>query len=148
MQIRISIQHEDFNLEDEIDAMRDTSKGIGAIVTFTGVVRAEDDLESLTLEHYPAMTESEIARCIEEAQLRWPLLAATVIHRIGKLSAGERIVLVAVASSHRKAAFEACEFIMDYLKNRAPFWKEEQRNGKTSWVEHRHSDDQAAKRWR
>jgi molybdopterin synthase catalytic subunit len=94
------------------------------------------------------MTEREIARCTAEAEKRWPLLGATVIHRVGKLVPGERIVLVAVASSHRKAAFEACEFLMDYLKTRAPFWKEEQHGGEARWVEHRHGDEDAAKRWR
>ncbi|MGA9795054.1 MAG: molybdenum cofactor biosynthesis protein MoaE [Rhizomicrobium sp.] len=147
MQTRISIQREAFNLDAEVEALGRASGNIGAIATFVGFVRGEDGLDSLTLEHYPAMTEREIARCVAEAQQRWPLLGATVIHRVGKLIAGERIVLVAVAASHRKAAFEACEFLMDYLKTRAPFWKQEQRGGRTQWVQHRHSDDDAAKRW-
>ena len=105
-------------------------------------------VQSLTLEHYAGMTEREIARCTAEAESRWPLLGVTVIHRVGKLIPGERIVLVAVASAHRKAAFEACEFLMDYLKTRAPFWKEEQRSGEARWVEHHASDEEAAKRWR
>jgi molybdopterin synthase catalytic subunit len=148
MHTRIAIQREDFSLDAEIEALKRASGDIGAIATFMGFVRGEDGLESLTLEHYPAMTEREIARCVSESENRWPLLGVTIIHRVGKLVAGERIVLVAVASSHRKAAFEACEFLMDYLKIRAPFWKEEQRGGETRWVEHRHSDADAAKRWR
>jgi molybdopterin synthase catalytic subunit len=111
-------------------------------------VRGDDDLQSLTLEHYPGMTEREIASHVEEAAKRWPLLGATVIHRVGTLKPGERIVLVVTASSHRGAAFEACEFLMDYLKTRAPFWKREDRDGKSAWVEARASDDEAAKRWR
>jgi molybdopterin synthase catalytic subunit len=148
MQARISIQREDFGLDTEIEDLKRASGNVGAIATFTGHVRGENGLDSLTLEHYPAMTEREIARCVSEAENRWPLLGVTIVHRVGKLVAGERIVLVAVASSHRKAAFEACEFLMDYLKIRAPFWKEEQRGGETRWVEHRHSDADAAKRWR
>jgi molybdopterin synthase catalytic subunit len=148
MQPRISIQREDFSFDTEIEALKRASANTGAIVTFTGYVRGEDGLDTLTLEHYPGMTEREIACAVAEAEKRWPLLGATIIHRVGKLIPGERIVLVAVASSHRKAAFEACEFLMDYLKTRAPFWKEEQRGGETHWVEHRHSDEDAAKRWR
>lgn len=146
MQTRISIQREPFDLEAEVEAL--TRSNAGAAVTFTGFVRDDDGVRSLTLEHYPGMTEREIAGCVAEAEVRWPLLGATIIHRVGKLIPGERIVLVAVASTHRRAAFEACEFLMDYLKTRAPFWKEEQRGGETQWVEHRHSDEDAAKRWR
>jgi molybdopterin synthase catalytic subunit len=148
MQPRISIQREDFSFDVEIEALKRASGITGAVVTFTGYVRGEDGLETLTLEHYPLMTEREIARAVTEAEKRWSLLGATIIHRVGKLIPGERIVLVAVASSHRKAAFEACEFLMDYLKTRAPFWKEEQRGPETRWVEHRDSDAKAAKRWR
>lgn len=147
MRPRISILYEDFNFDIEIEALKRASGNAGAVVTFTGYVRGEDGLEALTLEHYPAMTEREIARTVAEAQSRWTLLGTTIIHRVGKLSPGERIVLVAVASSHRKASFEACEFLMDYLKTRAPFWKEEKRGSETRWVEHRHSDTEAAKRW-
>lgn len=144
--MRISIQREAFDLEAEVGAL--THGNAGAVVTFTGFVRTDDGVQSLTLEHYPGMTEREIARCVAEAESRWPLLGVTIIHRVGKLIPGERIVLVAVASPHRRAAFEACEFLMDYLKTRAPFWKEEQRSGDNRWVEHRHSDEEAAKRWR
>jgi molybdopterin synthase catalytic subunit len=148
MQTRISIQREDFSLDAEIGELKRAGENIGAIATFTGLVRGEDGLNSLTLEHYPAMTEREIARCVAEAGKRWPLLSTTVIHRVGKLVPGERIVLVAVASPHRKAAFEACEFLIDYLKTRAPFWKEEQRGREAHWIEAKASDDEFAKRWR
>jgi molybdopterin synthase catalytic subunit len=148
MRTRISIQREDFGFDTEIEALKRASGNIGAVVTFTGYVRGDDGLDSLTLEHYPVMTEREIASAAAEAERCWPLLGATIIHRVGKLIPGERIVLVAVASSHRKAAFEACEFLMDYLKTRPPFWKEEQRGSDVRWVEHRHSDEEAAKRWR
>ncbi|HWA29693.1 MAG TPA: molybdenum cofactor biosynthesis protein MoaE [Rhizomicrobium sp.] len=143
--ITIRIQHEDFDIGAEVGRLN--AENTGAVATFTGMVRKDGDLASLTLEHYPQMTEREIARIAGEAQSRWPLLGITIIHRVGKLLPGDRIVLVAVAASHRGAAFQACEFLMDYLKTRAPFWKEEASGGTTSWVEHRHADDQAAKRW-
>lgn len=110
-------------------------------------MRKENDLSALTLEHYPHMTEAEIARLVADAGSRWPLAGVTVVHRVGALKPGERIVLVAVASEHRHAAFAACEFLMDYLKTHAPFWKEETRGAEHHWVEHRVSDDEAAKRW-
>ena len=120
----------------------------GAVASFTGHVRKEGDLSTLTLEHYPHMTEAEIARLAAEAAQRWPLdRRSPCIHRVGSLKPGDRIVLVAVASQHRQAAFPACEFLMDYLKTHAPFWKEEARSGERHWVEHRDSDDDAAKRW-
>src|SRR5262249_33319214 len=124
------------------------AEGVGAVATFTGFVRGDDGLTALCLEHYPGMTEREIGRIAEEAKKRWPLSGLTILHRVGRLTVGERIVLVAVAASHRGAAFAACEFLMDYLKTRAPFWKEEERDGKTSWVEAKASDDSAAERWR
>lgn len=144
--ITIRIQHEDFDVGSEIVKLN--AENTGAVVTFTGMVRREGDLTALTLEHYPAMTEREIACIVEDAQKRWPLLDITIIHRIGRLVPGDRIVLVAVTASHRTAAFQGCEFLMDYLKTRAPFWKQEERGGKTSWVEAKHSDDRAAERWR
>ncbi|HUO93789.1 MAG TPA: molybdenum cofactor biosynthesis protein MoaE [Rhizomicrobium sp.] len=143
----IRIQAGVFDVNAEIAALTKDAANVGAVVTFTGHVRGDDGLSSLTLEHYPHMTEREIARCIGEAEQRWPLLGATVIHRIGKLMRGEPIVLVAVAATHRQAAFAAAEFLMDYLKTRAPFWKEEDRGGAKRWVEHRESDAQRAKRW-
>jgi molybdopterin synthase catalytic subunit len=147
MTVRISIQTEDFDIAAESEALAKGRDDVGAIVLFSGLVRADDGLTSLTLEHYPGMTEREIARHVEEAKTRRPLLGVTVIHRIGKLAPGDRIVLVAVASAHRAAAFEAANFLMDYLKTRAPFWKLEERGGGTQWVDARETDDQAAKRW-
>ena len=105
------------------------------------------DLTALTLEHYPAMTEREIARHVVDAERRWPLLGVAIIHRVGRLVPGDRIVFVGVASSHRHAAFEACEFLMDYLKIHAPFWKLEERAGGTRWVDAKPADQQAARRW-
>ncbi|HEY4276386.1 MAG TPA: molybdenum cofactor biosynthesis protein MoaE [Rhizomicrobium sp.] len=146
MQSRIRIQTEDFDLNAEVAALT-TDGEAGAVASFTGHVRKEGNLSTLTLEHYPHMTEAEITRLVEEAGKRWALTGVTVIHRVGSLKPGDRIVLVAVASGHRQAAFQACEFLMDYLKTHAPFWKEEARNGERHWVEHRASDDDAAKRW-
>jgi molybdopterin synthase catalytic subunit len=143
----IRIQTNAFDVSAEIAALTRANKEIGAVVTFSGHVRADDGLTALTLEHYPGMTEREIARHIDEAETRWPLLGVTVIHRVGTLAPGEPIVLVATASSHRQAAFAVAEFLMDYLKTRAPFWKEEARDGTTQWVEGKASDADRAKRW-
>ena len=148
MKPHIRIQQEDFDLNDEIDALTDGRTDIGGVASFVGVVRGDDDLQSLTLEHYPGMTEREIASHVDEATKRWPLMGVTIIHRVGTLKPGERIVLVVTASSHRGAAFEACEFLMDYVKTRAPFWKREDRGGESAWVAARASDDEAAKRWK
>jgi len=142
----IRVQPEDFDTAAEI-ARLNASTDIGAVATFTGHVRADDGLIALTLEHYPAMTEREIARHVAEAERRWPLLGITIIHRVGRLIPGDRIVFVGVASSHRHAAFEACEFLMDYLKIHAPFWKQEARAGGTRWVEAKSTDEKAATRW-
>ncbi len=120
--------------------------GIGAVATFTGICR-DDGIVAMTLEHYPGMAETEIARHVEEARTRWPLLGVAVIHRHGRLTPGENIVLVVTASSHREAAFAAAEFLMDYLKTRAPFWKKEERAGSAGWVEARQIDAAAAERW-
>jgi molybdopterin synthase catalytic subunit len=124
---------------------------IGAIVTFTGVVRSENDgagVAGMTLEHYPGMTEAELARVEAEAGQRWPLQASLILHRVGNLEPGDNIVLVVTASAHRQAAFEAAAFLMDYLKTRAPFWKKERTGeGEERWVDARDSDDAAAKRW-
>ncbi len=147
MSVNIHIQAEDFDVSDEIEAL--TSEATGAVASFVGLVRGGDGLTALTLEHYPGMTEREIGRIAEQARARWTLInGITVIHRVGRLAVGERIVLVAVASAHRASAFEACEFLMDYLKTRAPFWKQEERGGDAAWVEPRASDDAAAERWR
>lgn len=144
--ITIRIQSEDFDVGVEIAKIN--AAGTGAVATFTGFVRPDDALTALTLEHYPQMTEREIARIAEDAQMRWPLLGITILHRIGRLVPGEQIVLVAVAAQHRAAAFQACEFLMDYLKTKAPFWKQEERAGAVTWVAERASDTDAAGRWR
>ena len=147
MAARISIQHEDFDVAAESERLAAARADIGAVVTFSGLVRGGEGLTALTLEHYPGMTEREIARHVAEAESRWPLLGVSVIHRIGRLEPGDRIVLVVTASAHRAAAFEAADFLMDYLKTRAPFWKLEERAGKSEWVEAKRADDTAAKRW-
>lgn len=146
MQTRIAVQAAMFDLNAEIAALADGAAG--AVASFTGHVRRDGDLSSLTLEHYPAMTEVEIARMAEAAGSRWPLTGVTVIHRIGKLTPGEAIVLVAVAAPHRAEAFAACEFLVDYLKSEAPFWKEEERDSGRNWVATRDADAAAAARWR
>lgn len=146
MQAKIRIQAEAFDLSTEVAALADGTAG--AVASFTGHVRRENDLDHLTLEHYPGMTEAEIARAANEAASRWPLTGLTIIHRIGTLTPGEAIVLVAVAAPHRAEAFAACEFLVDYLKTAAPFWKEESRGTQTRWVAAREVDMQAAERWR
>ena len=148
MQTHIRIQAEDFDVNDELESLTRAQHAVGALASFVGLVRADDGLVALTLEHYPGMTEREIARHVTEAAGRWPLNGVTIIHRVGRIEPGARIVLVAVASSHRGAAFEACQFLMDYLKIRAPFWKQEERAAGAQWVEARTSDESAAGRWR
>jgi len=144
----VRIQHEDFSPGVEIARLGQGGPlGVGAVVSFVGQVRDDDGLSAMTLEHYPGFAESEIETHIAEAERRWPLVAVRIVHRVGKLAPGERIVFVGVASWHRQAAFEACQFLMDYLKTRAPFWKLEERGGVTSWVDARAIDDDAAKRW-
>jgi molybdopterin synthase catalytic subunit len=145
MKTRIAIQPEPFDLAREVEAL--SHGDVGAMASFIGYVRAEGGLTALVLEHYPGMTEREIARQVEEAARRWPLLAVTVIHRVGELKPGEPIVLVAVAAQHRAEAFAACEFLMDHLKTKATFWKQERRPAGTEWVEAKPSDDKAAERW-
>jgi molybdopterin synthase catalytic subunit len=142
----IRIQREDFDVGAEIARLKQRRTDIGAIASFTGICR-DDGIVAMTLEHYPGMAEAEIARHVEEAEKRWPLLGITVIHRHGRLTPGENIVLVVTASSHREAAFAAAEFLMDYLKTRAPFWKKEERAGGAGWVEARQIDAAAAERW-
>ena len=141
--MKISVQREDFDLSREVRLISGEAS-VGAVASFVGLVREV----RMTLEHYPGMTERAIAAIVEEARGRWKVMDCTVIHRFGELAPGEQIVLVAVASAHRGDAFAACEFIMDYLKTRATFWKKEQRGGAGSWVEARASDDEAAERWR
>jgi molybdopterin synthase catalytic subunit len=142
----VRIQREDFDIAAEVLALTQGRTGVGAVATFTGICR-DDGIAAMTLEHYPGMAEAEIARHVEEAQTRWPLLGVTVIHRHGRLTPGENIVLVITASSHREAAFAAAEFLMDYLKTRAPFWKKEERAGSAGWVEARQIDAAAVERW-
>lgn len=154
MTTTIRLQREAFDAAKEIAALTRGRSDIGAVVTFTGICRPDENGEpiaALNLEHYPDMAEAEIGRHIEVARQRWPLLAVTVIHRYGRIAPGEGIVLVVTASSHRQAAFAGAEFLMDYLKTRAPFWKQvEKAAGKTvdkTWVEAKASDDDAAERW-
>jgi len=146
----VRLQREDFDVAAEAAALSRGRTDIGAVVTFTGICRdheAGHGVSALTLEHYPGMAEEEIARHVAAAEARWPLLGVTVIHRYGRLVPGDNIVLVATASAHRAAAFEAAEFLMDYLKTRAPFWKQEERGPATAWVEAKSEDDTAAGRW-
>lgn len=146
--ISIRVQPEDFDPGVEIAALHAGRNDIGAVASFTGLVRADEGLESMTLEHYPAMTERALQAIATEADARWPLQAGIIIHRHGCLLPGERIVLVAVASPHRAAAFEACAFLMDWLKTKAPFWKREQSGGTSRWLEAKAEDDIATNRWR
>jgi molybdopterin synthase catalytic subunit len=150
MTATIRIQAEGFDAAAETAALTRGRADMGAVVAFTGFCRDEGGrLAALELEHYPGMAEAEIARIAQEAQRRWPLLGLTVIHRVGKIRPGEEIVLVLAASAHRRAAFEAAEFLMDYLKTRAPFWKREHlRDGTTGgWVEAKSQDEEATGRW-
>jgi molybdopterin synthase catalytic subunit len=144
----VRVQREDFEPGTEIARLQ--REDAGAIVSFVGVVRGEsqgEKLVSMTLEHFPGMTERELERIAKEARSRWSLQGVSVVHRVGELKPGERIVLVVTAAAHRRAAFEAAEFLMDYLKTRAPFWKRELRASGEHWVEARGSDDEAAARW-
>jgi molybdopterin synthase catalytic subunit len=147
----VRVQAEDFDVGVEIRHLMQGRTDVGAIVTFTGTVRGESGgrpITRMTLEHYPGMTEAELERVENEANARWPLQASLIVHRIGALAPGDNIVLVVTASAHRQAAFAAAEFLMDYLKNRAPFWKKEETPDATvTWVEARQSDDVAARRW-
>jgi len=144
----IRIQRQDFDPGAELAALNDGKGGTGAVASFIGLVRGDDGLIAMTLDHYPGMCESEIAAHVAEARKRWPILALRIVHRVGRLTPGERIVFVGVASSHRHAAFQAAEFLMDYLKTRAPFWKLEERPSGANWVEARSEDDESIKRWR
>jgi len=141
--MKVSVQREDFDLSAEVKALAQKSKNVGAVASFVGVVREV----AMTLEHYPGMTERSIEAIIAEARKRWNIYDALVIHRVGRLAPLDQIVLVIVTSAHRGDAFAACEFLMDYLKTRAPFWKKEEIPGASRWVEARASDDAAAARW-
>jgi molybdopterin synthase catalytic subunit len=154
----VSVQEADFDAGAEITVLSAGRGDVGAVASFVGLVRADKAAEisgadgtaavqAMTLEHYPGMTEKELEAIVTEARGRWDIFGARVIHRVGRLLPGDRIVLVAVASAHRGDAFAACEFIMDYLKTRAPFWKKEETVGGGRWVDARESDDHAAGRW-
>jgi molybdopterin synthase catalytic subunit len=148
--VTIRIQEADFDIAQEISALTHGRTDIGAVVSFSGICRGREGSETiaaLTLEHYPGMAEAEIARHAETAMSRWPLTGLTVVHRVGRIAPGENIVLVLTASQHRQAAFQAAEFLMDYLKANAPFWKREERAAGTNWVDAQHRDDDAAARW-
>ncbi len=147
----IRVQREDFDLGRELAGLGRGNPRIGGICSFVGLVRdihGGESVSAMTLEHYPGMTEKMLQRIDEEAHARWPLEASLVIHRYGRMEPGEQIVLVATASPHREAAFEACHFLIDWLKTQAPFWKKEETPEGDRWVEARESDDAAAARWR
>jgi molybdopterin synthase catalytic subunit len=147
----VRVQTGPFDLSAEVAALTAGRTDIGAVVTFTGTVRGEAggrELVSMTLEHYPGMTEAELARVEAQAQARWPLQGCLIVHRVGELKPGDSIVLVIAASAHRHAAFEAASFLMDYLKTRAPFWKKETGiDGSGGWVDAREADETALARW-
>ncbi len=144
----VSVQLEDFDVSEEIKRLRSERTDVGAIVTFSGTVRDLDGtLTSMTLEHYPGMTEAELERIAQEAEQRWPLQGVRIIHRHGPLEPGDNIVLVLTLSKHRQAAFDAAMFLMDFLKSRAPFWKKEETGDGAEWVDARETDQQALNRW-
>ena len=155
---RIRIQQQDFDLAEEYQLLRQADSAVGAVVTFSGLVRdfevttegtdlVENSIDFLSLQHYPGMTETLLETIVERANQRWNLIATTVIHRVGDLAPQDQIVLVGVASQHRTDAFEAAQFLMDYLKTQATFWKSVRRNGEQQWIESKASDQQAAARW-
>ena len=147
----ISIQEADFNVQDEMDAFKTDCPKIGAICCFTGLVREfgdKSDLTGMLLEHYPGMTEKALQTIIDQAHERWPINQVRVIHRVGELKMSDQIVFVGVSSAHREASFSACEFIMDYLKVDAPFWKKELTTSSDNWVEEKGTDQKRAERWK
>ena len=147
---RVSIQTEDFDLQQEVAALRAGDAGVGAVCSFIGTVRDRNDgasVAAMELEHYPGMTEKAIEAMIDEAQRRFHILGARVVHRIGLLQPLDQIMMVAVVASHRGESFQACEFLMDYLKTQAPFWKKEQTPEGARWVDARVADDEAVARW-
>ena len=150
MSFTVAIQTQDFDVSREVAALRSGKADVGAVCVFVGTVRDRndgDDVSTLELEHYPGMTEKSIERMINEAQQRFEMISAKVIHRVGILNPLDQIVLVAVTSAHRGQCFQACEFLMDYLKTQAPFWKKETGPNGSHWVDARVSDDQALARW-
>ena len=150
MDIDIRVQHDDFSSQQETDWLRANAADAGAVVTFSGLVRGQEngrDIRALVLEHYPGMTEKSLQAIVDEAATRWPLLGVVIIHRIGELLPGEQIVFVGISSAHRAAAFAACDFLMDYLKTRAPFWKKCLFIEGGHWIAAKESDEEASKRW-
>jgi molybdopterin synthase catalytic subunit len=147
MPATIRLQTADFDATAETALLTRGRTDVGAVVTFTGICRGDGAIAAMTLEHYPGMAEAEIARHVAEAEARWPLKGVTIIHRHGRLVPGDNIVLVATAASHRGDAFAAAEFLMDYLKTRAPFWKKEEHADGAAWVEAKSADDSATDRW-
>lgn len=150
MNSTIRIQADDFDLAAEYDLLRQLDSAVGAVVTFTGLVRDLEknaSINSLTLQHYPGMTESLLQEIVDQVQQRWDLIGVTVIHRVGELLPSDQIVFVGVASQHRADAFEAAQFVMDYLKTKATFWKKVDQNGQQYWVESKDSDQTAKERW-
>ena len=148
--LTVKVQVEDFDTAALQRALCVGAREEGAVVTFTGFVRAQNEgreVQAMELEYYPGMTERSIEAILQRASQRWPLLSCSVVHRVGRLQAGEQIVWVGVSSAHREAAFSACEFVMDYLKNEAPFWKKEEGPRGTGWVEARETDRHRASRW-
>jgi len=148
---RVRVQAEDFDVGRELEALTRGRRDVGGLASFVGLVRDANDgraIQGMTLEHYPGMTEKALEDIVAQAHARWDLIDTVVIHRVGSLVPGDRIVMVGVASAHRGEAFEACEFVMDYLKTRAPFWKREDTPEGARWVEARASDDTAAGRWK
>ena len=146
----IIVQRDDFKVGIELKRLTEGKNEIGGVCSFIGIVRdspGEESLEAMTLQHYPGMTEKELKRIDDKAHSRWPLEASLIIHRYGRLQPGEQIVLVATASAHRKAAFEACEFLIDFLKTRAPFWKKEDYGSVTEWVRSLEADNRATEKW-
>ncbi len=147
----IRVQEADFDLGAELAKLTAGNNKIGGLAVFVGLVRdraGDKAIGAMTLEHYPGMTEKMLARIEAEANQRWPLDASLIIHRVGRLEPGEQIVLVAAASAHRQAAFDACQFLIDWLKTKAPFWKLEETGAGAKWVDARDSDTQATERWR
>ncbi len=146
---KIIVQTEDFNLASEVELIKTTNSSIGAVVSFIGTVRdlTSESLVSLTLEHYPGMTEKSLRSIAEKARKKWEIESVTIIHRVGTLGIGDQIVLVITSSKHRQAAFDSCNYIMDFLKTDAPFWKKEVTDKEEKWVGRRESDEEQKKRW-
>ena len=150
VRLKVQVGAADFDAGEEIRLVQALTDSIGGVASFIGAMRSSNDgrrVDAMSLEHYPGMTEKALGRIVDEAANRWQLLGATVIHGVGEFFPGDQIVLVVTAASHRGEAFAACEFIMDYLKTRAPFWKKERTSEGDFWVEARDSDEQAADRW-